>query len=401
MKQRKILILGGGVNQIPLIQRSKQLGLYVVLCDFRQNVEGATIADVHYCVDTMDVEKVSQICRDEAVDGILTNSEPTFIAMAQVAKATGLRCLSVEQTELYKNKFLMREFCERHGFAIPRYALCESKEDAVDAYCAIKNKCIIKPMDNSASRGVFSINSVADIEEHFEECLSASSVHNKRVLLEEYITGTEFTVDSLKTQNANYCLAISSKKHYSYNENVAYQLLFENWSNDFDYQELRRVNDDLVNATEMPFGLTHAEYKYANGKYYLIEIQARGGGNFIATDIVPFISGIDSYMEQIKWAIGENPCIDYSYHALSSRCAVLHFFDAPKQGGVVKEILGKDFLDAMGDKIRYELLFEKGEYIEKAKDDAHRIGYYILRAKNRAELDEIMRLVDNKFKIIV
>lgn len=401
MKKKKILILGGGANQIPLIQRAKQLGLCVVLCDFRPEIEGAAIADAHYCVDTMDVEKISQICRDEAVDGILTNSEPTFVAMAQVAQANGLRCLSVDKTELYKNKFLMREFCQRHGFTIPRYALCDSLEDAIIAYNDIHNKCIIKPLDNSASRGVFSINSIADLEAHFDECLDASSVHNKKVLLEEYIVGTEFTVDSLKTKKANYCLAISSKKHYSYNENVAYQLLFDNLSKDFDYQELRGVCDELVNATEMPFGLTHAEYKYANGKFYLIEIQARGGGNYIATDIVPYISGIDSYTEQIKWAIGDDTDIDFSYDKLSSKCAVLHFFDAPSNGGVVQAIEGLDYFASLNDKLSYELFFNVGDHIGQASDDAHRIGYYILRAENRHELDYIISEIEKKFRIIV
>lgn len=401
MKQKKILILGGGANQIPLIQRAKQIGLYVVLCDFRPNIEGAKIVDVHYCVDTMDVQKVSQICLDEAVDGILTNSEPTFVAMAKVAQSTSLRCLSVEQTELYKNKFLMREFCEGHGFTIPRYALCDTIEDAKIAYNRIHNKCIIKPLDNSASRGVFSINSIANLEVHFDECLEASSVHNKKVLLEEYITGTEFTIDSLKTHKGNRCLAISSKKHYSYNENVAYQLLFENQSKDFDYQELRRVNDELVNATGIPFGLTHAEYKFANGKYYLIEIQARGGGNFIATDIVPFLSGIDSYTEQILWAVGAEPEINISYDNLSSRCAVLHFFDAPNNGGMVQKIEGLDYLNSLKDKLQYELFFKEGDIISQASDDAHRIGYYILKAENREELDKIMMNISNKFKILV
>lgn len=398
---KKILILGGGANQIPLIQRAKRLGLYVILCDFRPNIEGAKIADVHYCIDTLNVGNVKEVCAKEKPDGILTNSEPTFISMAQVAQTAGLRCLNIEQTELYKNKFLMREFCQSNGFDIPQYALCGTLEEAKEAFCKINKKCIIKPLDNSSSRGVYSINTIRDLENHFEDCIEASSAHNHKVLLEEYIAGTEFTVDSIKTEKGNRCLAISSKKHYAYNENVAYQLLFENKSDEFDYQLLRKVNDALVDATGIPFGLTHAEYKYANGKFYLIEIQARGGGNFIATDIVPFISGIDSYTEQIKWSIGEEDEIDFSYDKLSSKCAVLHFFDAPSNGGVVQSIEGLDYLNSLKDKLQYELFFKEGDIISQALDDAHRIGYYILKAENREELDKIMMDISNKFKILV
>ncbi len=401
MIRKKIVILGGGANQIPLIKRAKDLGLYVIVCDFRPDIDGAKLADVHYCVNTMDVDKVIEVCRKENVDGIITNSEPTFVAMAQVARAVGLRCLSVEDTGLYKNKFKMREFCRNHGIESPQYALCASLNDAIKAYHSIGKKCIIKPLDNSASRGVFSINSEEELLLHFDECLSASSAANHLVLLEEYIEGTEFTVDSLKMKEGNRCLAISSKKHYAYNENVAYQLLFENNSNEYDYQLLRKVNDRLVDATEIPFGLTHAEYKYSNGRFYLIEIQARGGGNYIATDIVPFISGIDSYTEQILWAVGEEPNINYSYDNLSSRCAVLHFFDAPNEGGKVQSIRGLDYFDSLKDKLQYELFFKPGDVVSKAKDDAHRIGYYILKADNREELDTIMQNIDKHFQIVL
>ena len=79
------------------------------------------------------------------------------------------------------------------------------------------------------------------------------------------------------------------------------------------------------------------------------------GGNFIATDIVPFISGIDSYTEQLKWAVGDETDINYDYDTLSEHCAVLHFFDVPGKGGVVKEIKGLDYFDRLGEQMMYHL----------------------------------------------
>lgn len=45
---KKIVVLGGGSGQLPLIKTAKELGYYVVLCDFRESVEGAGYSDVHY-----------------------------------------------------------------------------------------------------------------------------------------------------------------------------------------------------------------------------------------------------------------------------------------------------------------------------------------------------------------
>ncbi len=399
---KKILIIGGNINQVPLIQRAKALGLFVIVTDFRDNVPGVKLADKFYMVNALEVDVMTEIAKIEHIDGIITNSEPVFMAWAEIANRLNLPCLSKELTSLYKNKYLMRDFCKRVGILHPQYKLCDTINDAKAFYHKVGGKCIIKPLDNSASKGVFSINSENDIDTHFTESLNASSAANKHVLMEQYITGTEFTVDSIKTTNRNYCLAISEKKHYANNENVANQLLFDNRSNKFDYNLLRETNDKLVEATGMPFGVTHAEYKYQDGTFYLIEIQARTGGFFIGTDIVPYISGVDEYTEQIKWAIGDEISVNWDYTNLPTNCAVLHFFDVPKHGGVVREVLGLDYLDSLKNQLTYKLNFEIGDYVGvEAKDDEHRIGYYILTAKDRTELDEIMSNIEKQFQIII
>lgn len=395
------MILGGDKNQLPLIKKAKELGLYVILCDFRDNIQGIVLSDVHYQINTLNPDLLIRVGEKERPDGILTNSEPTFISMATAAAKLGLPCLSLESTRLFKNKFLMREFCSEHGILSPRYKCCKNVEESLDFFNDIQKKCIIKPLDNSASRGVFSVNNENDIKSHFEQCISASSADNQAIIIEEYVTGTEFTIDGLMTPKGHRCLAISEKKHYEYNENVACQLLFDNKNDRFDYDQLRKLNDHLVNLTGIPFGLTHAEYKYSDGKFYLIEIQARGGGNFIATDIVPFISGVDSYKEQLRWAVGDEVDVDYSYENLSSRCAVLHFFDTPGKGGIVKEIKGLNFLDSFGEQIMYHLKFKVGDVIQETKDDTTRIGWYILKSPNRADLDNKMQIIENQFQIIV
>ena len=395
------MILGGGDNQLPLIKRAKELGLYVVLCDFRNDVPGIALSDIHYQVDTLNPYLLVKVGEKENVNGIITNSEPAFISMAEVAKKLALRCMNIENTKLYKNKFLMREFCHQHGFLSPQYRCCTTKEEALDFFNRLKIKCIIKPLDNSASRGVFSVNNENDIKDHFDECLGFSSAANHAIIIEEYVAGTEFTIDGLMTPKGHRCLAISEKKHYAYNENVAYQLLFDNHNKGFDYAELRRVNDQLVDLTEMPFGLTHAEYKFSNGKFYLIEIQARGGGNFIATEIVPFISGIDSYTEQIKWSVGDPVNVDYDYGRMMNRCAVLHFFDIPGKSGVIKEIRGLDFLNSLDNQMLYHLNFKVGDTIQESKDDTTRLGWYILKSTNRIDLENKMQMIGNHFKIII
>ena len=92
---------------------------------------------------------------------------------------------------------------------------------------------------------------------------------------------------------------------------------------------------------------------------------------------------------------------DYSYEKLSSRCAVLHFFDVPGKGGVVKEIKGLDFLDSLSEQVMYHLNFKVGDTIQQTINDSTRIGWYILKSPNRTDLDEMIRTINNHFKIII
>ena len=220
------------------------------------------------------------------------------------------------------------------------------------------------------------------------------------MLLEEYIDGTEFTVDGIKTEQGHISLAISEKKHYSYNENIASSLYFSHKNDRYDYEELRRVNDQFVNLSGLPFGLTHAEYKYKDGRFYLIEIGARGGGNLISAIIVPLVSGIDNYDYLIKKTVGEECeekiCISDKF---KERCAVLFFFDTDGKEGIVKEIRGEDYLKNCKHIVDYCLYCKVGDRVINAADDSKRIGYYIAYGENEYELQKLISDVNNSFKI--
>lgn len=97
------------------------------------------------------------------------------------------------------------------------------------------------------------------------------------MLAERYIVGKEFTIDGMAYNGVHHSLAVSEKAHFPYNKNIASELRFSYSNENYDYEELRKNHDQLINRTGLSFGLTHAEYKYEDGKYFLIEMAARGG----------------------------------------------------------------------------------------------------------------------------
>lgn len=397
---KKIMVIAGSKWQIPITKKIKSMGHLPYVVNLYEDSPAFEFAEKSGVMDILDKKTCLEFAEQNNVDAVL--SEECDIAMptvAYIADSLDLPSQSADIIPLFTNKFAMREFCMAHGLKSPEYRKCASLPEAIEFFKSVNGKIIIKPLDANSSRGVYTITCEEELLSCFDKAMSYSKVE-KCVLAERYIEGTEFTVDGIKTPDKHFSLAISEKKHYPHNKNIAYELYFSHKNPNFDYEKLRGINDEYVNLSGLPFGLTHAEYKCENGEFYLIEIAARGGGNLISSDIVPVMSGIDNYEYLIDCSIGNAENKDFVIDEnLSDRCCVLHFFDAPADGGIVEAVEGTEILDNHPGIVTWELNFKRGDYIEKAADDSKRIGFYIAYADSDAGLRQLMSEIESSFKI--
>ncbi len=401
-KQKNIVVIPGSYWQIPIVNKIKAMGHKAYVVNPYEESPAFLYADGHLQADMFDEKAVTEYCRRVEADGIISDEcDIAMPALARYGEILGLPTLTKENAHLFTDKFAMRDFCKLHGLPYPEYRMCYTKEEAKSFLFELGKKLIMKPLDSNSSRGVFTIEKESDIDEFFDEAMSYSRIQ-KAVLLERFIEGVEFTIDGIKTPSKHYSLAISEKKHFAHNKNIASELYFTHENKKFDYDLLRRTNDAFVDLSNLKFGLTHAEYKYEDGKFYLIEIAARGGGNRISSDIVSFMSGVDNYEYLIQCYLGSigdgNFSVPLEY---SKRAAVLKFFETPKNGGVVKEIRKEHLLSQNPDIKAYSFNFKVGDTIEPAKNDAARVGYYIACCENEDKLKATMSSIEAGVEIVL
>ena len=401
MKNKKtILVLPGTKWQVELVKKIKENGHNVVVVNPAVDSPCFEYADNHLCSDIFNRNAVISFAKENGVDAIL--SDECDIAMnliAELGEKLKVPALSPEMASLFTDKFKMREFSRKISLDYPKYKICESVKEAIEFQKELGKPIIIKPTDSNASHGVFKCEDEKEIISHFEETISFSRI-NKKVLAEQYINGTEFTIDGIKTPCGHFTLAISEKKHFKHNPNISNELFFTHYSSQFNYEELKRVNDLFVNSSDLNWGFTHAEYKFENGKFYLIEIAARGGGNMISSCITQHMSGFDTYQYLIDCSLGKIKDINFSIpQSHKNKAAVLKFFETPKGGGIVKEIKGIDFLDRHPDIKYYQFNFSEGDEIEDALNDSARIGYFIACCNDHKSLELLMKEVNEKIKI--
>lgn len=402
MKNNKtILVLPGTFWQVQLVKKIKEMGHKALVVNPAPDSPCFQYADGHLQSDIFAEDKVIAYGKENHIDAVM--SDECDIAMnliAELGKVFNVPTLDEDTAALYTDKFLMREFSKRHGLHYPEYMFCKTEEDAVNLLREIKRPIIIKPLDSNASHGVFRCETEADIRKHFAESMSFSRIE-KSVLVERFIEGTEFTIDGVKTPSAHYTMAISEKKHFAHNESIANELLFSHYNPNFDYDKLRATNDAFVMKSNLKFGFTHAEYKYEDGEFYLIEIAARGGGNMISSCITQWMSGYDTYRYLVECATGNVHDEDLSLRPeYRERAAVLKFFTTPNGGGKVKAIEGLDYIESEPDIKFHRLNFKIGDTIQDALNDSARIGFYIACSESEEKLKKIMDNIENKVKII-
>lgn len=397
---KTVLVLPGSLWQVALVRRIKELGHKVLIADPHKSAPCYEFSDGHIEADIFDSVRVNEYARANHVDAVM--SDQCDIAMPVVAamcESLGLSGLSRNTAELFTSKFMMREFCRTHGLNHPEYRLCKTLNDVIDFLHELKRPVIIKPLDSNASHGVFRICNDNEAALHFDEAMRFSR-KEKFIIAERFIDGTEFMIDGVKTPTAHYTLAISEKRHYSHNMNIANELLFSHYSTRYDYEELKRANDAFIMQSGLQFGFTHSEYKYEDGKFYLIETAARGGGNMISSLITQSMTGLDTYKYLIECALGNIHDEDFSVNdSFRERAAVLKFFETPGKGGKVKSIHGLDVLEGENDVKEYMLNFKAGDVIEECVSDSARIGFYIACSENMMKLEAVMRRINDAFRI--
>ena len=198
------IVLGGNALNIGVVDVLHSLNLNVIVVDYRENI---TIrCDKHIVFDAKDTEIV-KVLRKEGIDNIkivYTSMDNAGLAQRAICKEYGLLYASEEAmiNAHYKNK--MHEVWQKAGLLNREsIALKELDLDKIKNLNT-KSKIIIKPSDSCASRGITILDknsSEDDLKYAFNKALETTT--NYFVNIEEFVEGTEFTVEMLGDNYGN------------------------------------------------------------------------------------------------------------------------------------------------------------------------------------------------------
>lgn len=372
----KILMLGAGPIQIGAIKRAKELGYYVIALDEDPDAPGLQLADKFGVLDIRELEPCVAYAQQENVDGAICVAVDAAIrSTAAVVESLGLPGLSSEGAFNATSKQRMRECWAKSDVPSTGFQACLTEGDAIEAFDEFGGVVVIKPSDSAGSRGVTWVDNLALVPEAFKRAMEFS--RDRVVLVEEYMQGTEISVEAVMSGDVFYPIALSDKNRTEPPYLLDLAVLFPSQKSDEIQREAISIVERAARALKVDMSPIHAELMVTPDGLRMVELAARGPGFKVFTDMIPWSSGLDVISESLRMAMGE----PVQFSSFARRGAALLFPQRPPV--TVKKISGLDAARGVPGIHDLELYVSVGDTIKPLTFGANRVGHIIALAETR------------------
>ncbi|MBU5294100.1 ATP-grasp domain-containing protein [Anaerosalibacter bizertensis] len=375
---KKIMIVGAGLLQSYIIKRAKELGYTTICVDGDPNAVGFKYADYYKTIDIVDEEECLKYAKKMNIDGVITAAtDYGVLTVSYIAEKLGLIGNSYKVCEIIKNKYLVRKtLAENNVDSVPEFYEIDNIEDIDKIKKDIKYPVIVKPCDGSGSRGIKRIDYIDDLKFACKKAMEASL--SKKVLIEHFIEGEEYGVESFVHNSDVHILSIMQKTMtkppvYAELGHCSFSGLDSKIESEIKYKVSKTIR-----ALGIATGSVNIDLLITKDRdIYIVDIGARMGGNLIGSHIVPLSTGIDYMGNIIKESLGEP--IDLNRTIFDRVIATRLLALTP---GIVKEI--GDMKDIQSSDYVYDLVLKvnKNNIINEYRSNIDGCGYIVVSGED-------------------
>ncbi|MDU2375497.1 ATP-grasp domain-containing protein [Anaerococcus vaginalis] len=373
------MILGASILQVPAIEKAIDMGLEVIAVDIDSNALGFKIPDVKKeIISTIDIESVMSAAKKHNIDAIMTlASDMPIMTVAKVSKKLGLVGVDLDTAIKATNKSKMRESLKSFGVPVPLFYKVDSLDKCIKAVNKIKDKgykCILKPADNSGSRGIVLLPDFNEKTINIAYNYSKNNSRNKIVMVEEFMEGPEVSVETISVDGKCNIIQITDKITTGAPYFVEMGHSQPSQLPDSIKDKIKEITIAANKAIGIISGPSHTEIKITQNGPKIVEIGARLGGDNITTHLTPLSTGVDMVESCIKIALGEKPDIRIKY----DKASAIRYLD--QSHGRIKSIRGVEEASKLPGIIQISIIHGKDHIINGIKSSSDRVGFVIGQA---------------------
>ncbi|MET9102237.1 ATP-grasp domain-containing protein [Streptomyces antibioticus] len=305
--------------------------------------------------------------------------EATMVAVAEEAEALGLALNPPEALRRLNDKAVLRELLAGHGLSPVRTALAATP-DAVDAVLAgFGLPAVVKPTRLQGSTAVRLVTGPDDLDAWRRELTGHG--YDGPVLVEEYLRGPEFSVETLTHDGRHLVVGITAKRKTPAPAFVETGHVFPAPLPEADAAAIGDLVTAVLDASGYRFGPAHTEVILTADGPRVVESQARLGGDRIPA-LIRLATGFD-----IEGAIFDLLVGGTVEPTPAERTAAISFFALPP--GRITRLEGLAEIDALPHVHGVRFPFTEGDVLPETRHSGSRHGHVIVTGGTAEEAERL------------
>ena len=375
------------------------LGVYTIVTDWYDTKRSPAklVADEYWNEEIFKPELIAQLIKEHHVDGVITGFTDSYLLQYhRICELSGLPCYATKEVfETTMDKAKFKQLCRDNGVpVIPEYELESFDPNTISE----NNKIIIKPVDNSGSRGVI----LCEIPEDFQRCLefALSFSEKKQVVIEKYMEmdsiSASYTIQdgiiSLSTLNDRYV-----HKAETGGGSVTTMSIYPSQYIDKYINNLNEKVCTMYKNLGVRNGLLSIQFFTDGKEFYAMEMGHRltGGQHYMISREENGISALD---QLIHFAV-TGKMADFSIFEKDNarfKHTYCHIYILGKQAKIAR-FEGLDYLKSLPELVHLSQMKMVGDTIGPDGTSAQKVVGLHLKLKDRNDLSRILNDIQREF----
>lgn len=390
----RLLVLGATSAQIPFIINAKELGCKVGVVDYNNKAAAIGYADEYFECSLLNIDGVRQISETFMPDGITCGaSDVGVVTAATICNERGLPSFPMETALNVKDKYRMIKAFSKCGVPHPEYVVLNKNNLGSLDNLVLSFPVVTKPLDKSGSKGINIAYNLVELNHAIEDTFS--STDDDEILIEEFMSGPEVSVEILVQDGEPHILQVTDKittgaPHFIEIGHSQPSLLPNK-----DIENIKTLAYNAAKAVGIDNGCAHAEIILTTSGPKMVEIAGRLGGDFITTVLVPTSTGINMAEYEIMRALGKPKKF---IRPISENKPVAVKFIQPPVGQISSYNFdfNKNEIDGV---IDFDISFDVDTHYGAAHSNSDRLGYVIATGNTPKEALNRCEMIISKCKL--
>ena len=290
--KKKMLLLGGGHAEIPLIQAAQSLGWYVITTGNAREGLGHPYADKNVFADFSDKDAMLELAKSEGIQAVCSGcNDFALLSTVYVCEKLGLPGHDSYATSLeihHKDKY--RALATRLGIPTPRALVVRSDADFETAIAQLTFPIIVKPVDLTGGKGIHRAANADEARVAYKD--ACSRTRQDHIVVEEFVQGSNHGFSAILVKG-KVAFAFSDNEQYYINKYMVSGANSPSTSSDKTLAMLREYSERIAQELHLVDGILHIQYiERADGTPVIIEICRRPPGD-LYIKFVKYATGID------------------------------------------------------------------------------------------------------------